>query len=259
MSQMHTGLQFEQLEKNRRLIIRDDHYDLPVLADLLETAARRKDKVILLDTGRFAPEEFERLADFPFNLYTSDRARKDFQQLNQIFLRLEPAGSKLFYFLHGELENSQELGAGAEIFSSIYVSSREKPRSLETLGSLAAEISRQGCSLAYYHHGKLEENLAEIGQKNCWVHVSSKHFSEEDEILLLDMLKTFRKNRGRLVAHIERPVSSYLLKLLEKNGVFLVFNLPLLESGSEVSRLAKTWERKKLPETAFYLYKEVMA
>ncbi len=119
MSQMHTGFQFEQLEKDSRLIIRDDHYDLPVLADLLETAARRKAKVILLDTGRFAPEEFEQLADFPFNLYTSDRARKDFQQLNQIFLRLEPAGCEFYYFLHGELENSQELGAGAEIFSSI--------------------------------------------------------------------------------------------------------------------------------------------
>lgn len=259
MTDRIVDLQFEQLEKKSRLIIRDDHHDLPVLRDLLEAAAGRKIKAALLDTGRFAPEELELLADFPFSLYTSDLARPDFQVLSQINVRLKPRGCGLFYFLQGELKADSGLFNEVGLFNSIYVSSREKDWPLEMLASLAGEISRSRSNLVYYHHKKLEENLSEVSLKNCWLHVSNKNFDEEAEIMILDMLKTMKRNGGRLVVHVDRSQSyPFLIKLAEA-GAFMVFNLPAVESISKVAALVKAWQKKKLPETAFYLYREIMA
>ncbi|MDI6848351.1 MAG: hypothetical protein QME69_00990 [Candidatus Saccharicenans sp.] len=259
MTQLNTELQVEQLEKKSRLIIRDDHYELPGLRDLLEAAAARKIKISLLDTGRFAPEELELLADFPFSFYTSDLARPDFQVLSQIDVRLKPRGCRLFYFLHGELKPEAELFHEVELFDSIFVSSREKDWPAESLSRLAGEVSRSRSSLVYYHHKNPEENLSEVGLKNCWLHISNKYFEEDSEIMLLDVVKAIKRNGGRLALHVDRGQSYSFVKELAEAGAFLIFNLPPLEPSSKMFSLVEGWRKKKLPEKAYYLHQELMA
>ncbi len=259
MTHMNADLQVEQLERKSRLIIRDDHYDLPDLRDLLEAATGRKIKVTLLDTGRFAPEELELLADFPFSFHTSDQARPDFQVLSQINVRLKPRGCRLFYFLQGELGPEAELFHEVELFDSIFVSSREKDWPPDLLGRLAREVSRSRGSLVYYHHKNPEENLPEVGLKNCWLHISNKNFEEDSEIMLLDMVKAIKRNGGRLAIHVDRGQSYSFLKALAEAGAFLIFNLTPLEPSSKVFSLVEGWRKKKLPEKAYYLYRELMA
>lgn len=252
-------LQLERQEKKSRLILRDDLYDLPVLRDILGKAASRKIRVSLLDSGRFAPAELEQLADFPFSFYTSDVSRSDFQVLSQINLGLKRRGCRLFYFLQGELQENFGLWNNVGLFEAIYVSGREKDRPLELLAGLAEEVSHGRTSLAYYHHKKLEENLARVCLKNCWLHVSNKNFEEDAEIMILDLLGEIKKYGGRPVVHVDRGQSYQFLKRLADAGAFLVFNLPPLEPASRIFSLSESWQKKKLPEKAFYLYREIMA
>ncbi|MGQ9800182.1 MAG: hypothetical protein ACUVRL_00730 [Candidatus Saccharicenans sp.] len=251
--------QLQSLPKGSRFILRDDLYDLTELEQILEKATARKLKIALLDSGKLAPADLERLADFPFSFYTSDAARADFEVLSQMALALKQKDCQLGLFIRGELESGSALFANLELFDSIFASGREKAQPLDQLGRLAEEISRSSASLVYYHHQKPEENLASIGLKNCWLHLSSRNFNEDSEIMILDLLKNIRKNKGRLVVHIDHSLSYPFLKELEEAGAFLVFNLPPVEPASRISRLVETWQKKKLPEKAFYLYKEIMA
>ncbi|MBC7349356.1 MAG: hypothetical protein H5U05_05220 [Candidatus Aminicenantes bacterium] len=249
--------QLQSLEKGSCFILRDDCYDLTELEQILEQATTRKLKIALIDSGKLAPVDLERLADFYFSFYTSDTARADFQVLSQLALR--PKGCRLAYFIQGQLQSLPDLFANLELFDSIVISSRDQARPLDQLDRLAEEISRSHTALVYYHHQSLEENLASIGLKNCWIHLSSRNFNEDSEIMILDLLKNIRKNKGRLVVHVDRSLSYPFLKELEEAGAFLVFNLPPVEPASRIFQLVKTWQKKKLPETAFYLYKEIMA
>ncbi|MCR4409612.1 MAG: hypothetical protein QHH43_08875 [Candidatus Saccharicenans sp.] len=252
-------LQLERMPKGSRLILRDDLYDLSPLKDILEKSATGKILVSLLDTGRLSPEELEWLGEFPFSLYTSDAARQDFQVLNHIHLVLEPLGCGLFYFLQGELKEDSALWNNVELFQAIYVSGREKDRPLEILARLAEEVSRSRSTLVYYHHKKPEENLAQVCLKNCWLHISNKNLEEDAEIMILDLLEEIKKHGGRPVIHVDRGQSYHFLRRLAEAGAFLEFNLPPLEPDSKVFALAGSWRKKKLPEKAYYLYREIMA
>lgn len=252
-------LQLERQEKKSRLILRDDLFGLSVLKDLLEKAAARRIRVALLDSGRLSPEELEWLGEFPFSFYSSDTSRPDFQILSQISLGLKLRGCSLFYFLEGDLGEDSRLLDNAGLFEAIYVSGREKERPLEILIRLAEEASRSRTTLVYYHHKKPEENLARVCLKNCWLHVSNKRLEEDAEIMMLDLMKEIKKKGGRLVVHVERGQSYQFLKRLAECGVFLVFNLPPLEPASRLFYLAESWQKKKLPEKAYYLYREIMA
>lgn len=252
-------IQLSRLPKNGRLILRDDLDDLPVLSDLLEKATYRKIRIALLDTGRYSPEELEWLGEFPFSFYTSDSSRPDFQVLSHINLALKPLGCGLFYFLQGELKEDSGLWNNIDLFQAIYISGREKDRPFELLARLAEEVSRSRSTLVYYHHKKPEENLAQVCLKNCWLHISNKNFEEDAEIMILDLLKEIRKHGGRPVIHVDRGQSYHFLRRLAEAGAFLEFNLPPLEPGSKVFALAGSWQKKKLPERAYYLYREIMA
>ncbi|MCX8160289.1 MAG: hypothetical protein N3G18_05080 [Candidatus Saccharicenans sp.] len=259
MTMENLEIQLERLPKSSRLILRDDFYDFSVLEDILEKARSRKIRVALLDTGRFSPEELEWLAEFPFSFYTSDAFRPDFQILNLIYHGLERRGCGLFYSLQGELTEGSGLWNNLEIFQAIYISDREKDRSAEILAHLAEEVSRTRCALVYYHHKKPEENLVQFCLKNCWLHVSNKNFEEDAEIMMLDLLREIKKYGGCPVVHVDRGQSYDSLKRLAEAGAFLVFNLPLSALDSKISSLVGSWQKKKLPEKAYYLYREIMA
>lgn len=251
--------QLQSLKKNSRFILRDDLYEIGELEQILEKAAARKLQVALLDSGKLAPVDLERLTRFPFSFYTSDAVRPDFQVMSQLALALRPGGCQLRCFIQGHLQNNSDLFINLKLFDSIFISSRDRVWPLDQLGQLAEEVSRSGSTFVYYHHQNPEENLARVGLKNCWLHLSSRNFNKGSEIVILDLLKNIRKNKGRLVVHVDRSLSYHFLKELEEADAFLVFNLPPVEPASRMFQLIKSWQNKKLPERAFYLYKEIMA
>lgn len=259
-------MNYDQLEvqperpgKDGRLILRDDLYELPALRDILERTAAGKTRVALLDTGRFSAEELEWLADFPFSFYTSDAFRPDFQQLGRLSFGLKSRGCGLYYFLQDDLREDSGLWTNLELFEAVYVSSRDRDRSLELLARLAEGFRRGRSAFVYYHHKKLEENLAQACLKNCWLHISNRNLDQDAEIMILDLLKDITKNRGRLVVHVDRSQPYHLLKQLAESGAFLVFNLPPIDPATKVASLVAAWQKKKLPEKAYYLYQEIMA
>ncbi|MGB9893536.1 MAG: hypothetical protein ACPLRA_03920 [Candidatus Saccharicenans sp.] len=251
--------QFEGLKNGQRIIIRDDLYEFSDLQQIFEAASKKKIAIALLDTGRLSPGEIELLATFPFSFYTSDGTRPDFKELSLLNLVLKSKGCRLFYFLQGKLEENSELFHHGRLFHSIYLSNQGKILDLELVGRLAEEVTSFGTNLVYYHHGNLEEKLTEVSQKNSWIHVSNKNLREETEIMIEDMLNEITRAGGHLVIHVERSQSYQFLKLLADGGAFLVFHLPPVESSSRLSKLISRWQRKKLAEEAFYLYKEIMA
>jgi len=250
--------QFEPFQKGQRLIIRDDLYDTSELQQIFEIAAKKKIKIYLIDTGRLSSESLEQFPDYRFSFYTSDVSRPEFQELIQLKRILKPKGCPLYYLIQGDLEDDSQLFNHLELFDSVIISSREKPRALKLLARLAEEITHSRSSFVYYHHKNLEENLADVGLKKCWIHVSNKYLEEQAEIMIMDLIKTIRKNKGHIVIHVDRLQPYPFLKTLVQGGAFLVFSLPPLEPSSNLFLLAETLRKKTLPEKSYYLYKEIM-
>lgn len=252
-------LQIEKWEKKSRLIVRDDLYEISELREIFDKASRRKLKISLLDTGHLAPEDIELLSTYRFSLYTSDSVRSDFEELSLLHQLLKSKGCRMYYVIEGDLEKDSKLFDNLELFDSIFISSREKDIDLELLTSLAGEISRSRSNLVYYHHQNPDDSLAEICQHNCWIHISSKNLTEEMEILIFDLIKRAKKNKVQVIIHIEDSKPYSFLKRLYSWGAYLIFNLSPVGRSEKIYELIKTCEKKKLPEKAFYLYKEVMA
>jgi hypothetical protein len=165
----------------------------------------------------------------------------------------------MYYVIEGNLEKESKLFDYLELFDSIFISSRGKNLDFELLTSLAGEVSRSRSNLVYYHHKNIDEALAEICQHNCWIHISSKNLTEEIEVLILDLIKKAKKNKAQVIIHIEDPRPYSFLKMLCSRGAYLVFNIGPVGRSERIYELIKACEKKKLPDKAFYLYKEVMA
>jgi hypothetical protein len=249
----------ERMNKGKSLIIRDDQYELPELQEIFRLAGKKKLKIHLIDSGKLNPQEIETLSGLPFSFYTSDSARPDPLELSLVSKLLLKKRGPVYYFLQGEFDQNSPVFAIAGVFTTVFVSNRERPRDVELLTQLSEQISRAGSNFVYYHRGNLEEKLAELSQKRWWLHVSNKFFDEENEMMVLDLVKNIKKNKGQLIVHVDRSQSYYFLKLLSDNGAFLIFNTPPAEGASKVQALEARWLKKKLPEQAFYLYKEIMA
>jgi hypothetical protein len=251
--------QFERMEKGRLFIIRDDLYELEELQEIFQAARKKKLRIRLLDTGKLGPLEIETLAGIPFSFYTSDSARTDVSELSRLSEILVDKKCRLYYFHEKEIEADHAELFFACFFTSIYISNRQMPRDLYLLKKLSEQISRTGANFVYYHHGNLEESLTGISQKRCWIHVSNEFFGEENEIMISDLLKKVKKNKGKLIVHINRSQSYYFLKFLSDSGAFMIFNTSPSEYAVRVHALETYWLKKKLPDEAFYLYKEAMA
>ncbi|MBC7363332.1 MAG: hypothetical protein H5U07_02160 [Candidatus Aminicenantes bacterium] len=245
--------------RGQRIIIRDDQYEFSELQKILEQAARSKVSINLIDSGRLDQQQLELLSQFPFSFYTSDCTREEFINLTLLAEILAKKKRPVYLFLEKNLNGTQDIFNHLEFFTSIFVSSREKAVDLDWLAALSSAASVSGPSLVYYHHQKLEEKLAEVSQKSVWFHISNRNISEDQEIMLLDLIKEVRKRKGQPVVHLERVQPEHFLELLDRSGAFLIFNLPPVETGSKLYKLEKSWRKKQLPEKAFYLYPDIMA
>jgi len=259
MNILDTLIHSEEEVRGQRFIVRDDQYELSELQSILEQAARKKVAVGLVDSGLLDQQQLELLSQFPFSFYTSDRTREDFLNLTLLSEILAKKKRPVYLFLEKNLNHNQEIFTHLEFFTSVFVSSREKAVDPDWLASLSQVTSASGTNLVYYHHQNLEEKLAEVSQKSGWIHLSNRNFSEDQEIMILDLFKEIKKRKGQVVVHLDRAISEHFLELLDRSGAFLIFNLPPMETGSKLYKLERSWRKKQLPERAFYLYLNIMA
>ncbi len=251
--------QVRPLNKGQRLIIRDDVYDFNELQGVLELASRRKLKPIILDTGLFGLNELTILSRFHFAFYSGDLARPDFLQLAAITEILNKNNCPVYFFLEEGTQAEaldSKLASGLE---SVFVSSRLKNWEISQLSRLAEETLAGGTTLVYYHHGQPEESLAEWPKKNCWLHLSNRFFDETNQPVILEILKNIKKTKAHLIIHLDMPASFDYISSLSEGGAHMIFNFGPIEARSRLSRLESLWNKKKLPEKAFFLYQDFMA
>ncbi|HEK85388.1 MAG: hypothetical protein ACPLZD_02620 [Candidatus Saccharicenans sp.] len=248
----------EQAPPRETLIIRDDQYDLPELQKIFYLSRKKKINIKLLDSGKLTSLELGTLTFTPFSFYTSDSVRKDFQELVLLTGILRAKHCYSYYFIQSELKSDSAIFNAPEIFKSVFITNREERQNPELLSRLSELAFRTGTAFVYYHHGNPEGTLAENGHKGVWIHLSDKSFGQQNEDLIVDLAREMKKKGGQLVVHVDRGQEYYFLKRLSDNSCFLIFNLPV-EHSSKIYALESYWQRRKLPEGAFYLYPHIIA
>ena len=90
----------------RDAVVRDDSGDLAALFDLLRDRRRSGGRAKLIDSGKLAIPDLERLAEAGMEIFSSDAVRTDAHGLVLIALAARKGSSSLSYFVHGPLGDS---------------------------------------------------------------------------------------------------------------------------------------------------------
>ena len=231
---------------------------------LLDTAKRfrKKDRFRLIDTGNLDPPQLQELATAGVDLYTSDNARLDVEEIEIICKTFKKERGIIAYFYYGALKTEDEsdsltladletLGRKGIYF---HISNREEERNLTDLTQLASSCKKGRSWLVYYHHGPLERPLIELGGKGCWIHVSDKSVEGvEDTELLLAITKSARSAGTNFVYYVEKPLDIFSLAKIIKAGAVVLFKFSLFDFGSPLRHLERKARKKKLDFRASYL------
>jgi hypothetical protein len=217
----------------------------------------------LIDSGQLDRFQLKELAAAGADLYTSDEARQDVQELEFISKAYKKGRGLIAYFHYGALEGAEEsdflsfsdlmdLGRSGVY---LHLSNKEKERDLSKLNQLAYSCRRGQSWLVYYHHGSLESPLMELGGNGSWIHVSDRSIQgTEDNELLLDVIKSARSAGTNLVFYVETGLDVFLLKEIIRAGAVVLFKSSLIDYRSPFKPLEKEARKKKLDFRAYYLY-----
>jgi len=257
------GYEFLSLAaKGQDITVRDDQYGFYWLLDSAKLC-RKKGRFRLIDSGQLDRFQLKELAAAGADLYTSDKARQDVQELEFISKAYKKGRGLIAYFHYGALEGAEEsdflsfsdlmdLGRSGVY---LHLSNREKERGLSKLNQLAYSCRRGQSWLVYYHHGSLEPSLMELGGNGSWIHVSDRSIQgTEDNELLLDVIKSARSAGTNLVFYVEKGLDVFLLKKIIRAGAVVLFKSSLIDYRSPFKPLEKEARKKKLDFRAYYLY-----
>jgi hypothetical protein len=261
---------FESLfsvRKGEDVTLRDDLYEFSVLLDAVKIAIRKGVRFRLIDTGQFDQFQIEWLAEAGADIYSSDEARTDLQELELVSRACKKGGAACAYFLHGSLGAEEETGAVSTLNPQnlgragiyVHVTNRQKQRDIAQLNELAFACRKGGSWLVYYHHGPLELSLEELAGSQAWIHASGRIFQEvEDPALILDKLKAAISAGLRCVLHVEKGLDISLLQDVINARAWILFKSSLFDRKSLMRTLEKRARRKKLDYRAYYLYPNIL-
>ncbi|UCE22098.1 MAG: hypothetical protein JSV46_07775 [Candidatus Aminicenantes bacterium] len=249
------------------ITLRDDLYDFSVLLDSVKVARQRGIRFRLIDTGKLDRFQLEWLAEAGADLYTSDDARTDAQELELVNKACRKGKAICAYIHNGPLE--AEEGSESISYSSlqdlgrdgiyIHLTNRQNERDSLQLNELAFACQRGGSWLVYYHFGSLEFSLEELAMNGAWVHTSEQIFKDaEDKSLIVDNLKAAISAGLRYVLHVEKGLDISLLDDLMRAGAFILFKFSLFDRKSPFRALEKKARRKKPDFRAYYLYPNIL-
>ncbi len=248
--------------KGKDITVRDDQYEFPWLLDSVRLCRKKGARFRLVDSGKLDRSQLEWLAGAGADLYTSDEARAEASELQQVNRSCQKGGAFVAYFHNGPLEPEEEsssisffdlkdMGRGGVYF---YLSNREAKREISQLNELAYACRKGGSWLVYYLHGPLENSLEDLARNEPWIHVTDQIFQEsEDPALVLDKVTTAISAGARLVLHLEKGLSLSLLGDIIKTQAVVLLKSSLFEKKSPLRALERKM-RRRLDFRAYYLY-----
>ncbi|MBN1272677.1 MAG: hypothetical protein JXB26_10460 [Candidatus Aminicenantes bacterium] len=260
----------EQASKDKRLTVRDDLFEFPVLLDAARICRKRGGRLRLIDTGKFDFFHLEWLGKAGMDFYTGSDRRTDLVKLNYINEACKKSGGTVFYFIKGPLkEDETEAKEDTLSFSDLkdmrrmgidlHLSSREKAWDLSKLKELAESLKKRCSELVYYHHGKFDKDLIGLASKGVWIHLSGDSLDQDEkDTELFDTLCAAGNAAKRLIFHIENLPDPSLLVFLLKAGAHLLFKNRLFDYRSPYRPIVRAAEKKRLSERAYYLYSMIL-
>ena len=245
----------------QHLTVRDDQYDKDWISDAAEMCRKKGYRFRLIDTGRFEKTELMWLIGSGLELYTDDRARKEFDEIEELTLECLKKNTFLAYLQTGESDKKE--GSEPAVFSGlhrvaqcgahIYLSSREVKREAAHIQELSVSCKEGNTQLVYYHHGPLEPVLVEAGNNGAWIHISEKSVAEEQRLLLEDLCHSCSAGGGGLIVHLEDEAEYELVKDLIEAGAYVLFLYGLFDYRSPFRKLKEKAEQKDFDFRAYYL------
>ena len=258
---------FSLLQKKQDITIRDDHFGFETILDAIRRFKNKKYRFRLIDTGIFTPFELEWITGQGADLYTSDKIRANVQELELINASSRKGDAVVAYLVSGHLEADTE--EAPLTFSNlmdvgqnglyIHLTNRNKIHDPAHMALLAYSCRKGGSWLVYYHHGPLQESLAEVGGNGAWIHISDQSLGEEkSHSLVKDIILSARSSGTNLILHWEKGVRFSLLEDVVKSGAVVLFQSALFDYKSPIKALEKEIRRKRLDFRSYYLYPAVL-
>jgi hypothetical protein len=245
------------------ITVRDDQYEFPWLLDSVKLCRKKGARFRLVDSGKLDRFQLEWLAEAGADLYTSDEARAEASELEQVNRACQKGGAFVAYFHHGPLEPEEESGS-ISFFDLkdmgrcgiyFYLSNREMKREISKINELAHACRKGGSRLVYYLHGSLENSLEDLARNETWIHITDQIFQEpEDPALVLDKVKSVVSAGAKLILHVEKGLDLSLLRDVIKTQAFVLFKSSLFDYKSPFRALERKTRKRKPDFRAYYLY-----
>lgn len=250
----------------RDAVVRDDSGDLAALFDLLRDRRRTGGRAKLIDSGKLAIPDLERLAEAGMEIFSSDAVRTDAHGLVLIALAARKRSSSLSYFVHGPLGDS---GGPAGISSDsvlelgrtgvrLAVSNGRVPRDAATLDRLADACRKGGTRLIHYHAGPADASLVELCRAGIWLHLDAAAQDPEDARLACDCARAAHSEGGGLVFHVSGAIDPAVFADLDGSGAFVLFHTPPADYRDPRRALEERAKARPLPSSASYLFSGFM-
>jgi len=241
--------------------IRDDQYEFPWLLDAVRVCKNKGGRFRLVDSGRRDVVSLSWLAEAGADIYSSDEARPDPQEIVPVRMSGRDAGAYTFYYIGGDTTESPEraafLSAIAELGRAgvdLHLSNRDKPRAAGLLLDLSRACLSGGGRLVYYHHGRAALFLEDLAGAGGWIHCAAESYDPDKDLYILrDVLQASRLSRSGIVLHLNRVSALSLAGEAFERGAYLRFHTPPSERPSALRKLEVEAARRRLDPRAFYL------
>jgi hypothetical protein len=252
----------DRVRTRQDLVIRDDQFDHEVLLDAARYAHRRRIRLSLIDTGRFALAGLEALVREGVRVHTSDEVRPRADEWEILLATGLASRTHLSVFWSGPLPAADEVSwisrqAIEDLLAQgmdFHISNRTLPRDAGLLAGLAAASKTGRGYFVCYHHGPLVPELAGPAGRGAWVHFSDKESGDEAWAgLAAGIARAGAASGARAAVYIERGLPLEILEELWTAGAALLFLTPPSDDRSLQRPLERRAAKRKLPGRAFHL------
>jgi len=249
-------------DRGEELTVRDDQYDFPWLLDAIKLCRKRGSRFRLIDTGVFDLSQMEWIAKEGADLYTSDEAKRDLENLKFIHRITRKSGVIMGYFCYGDLgkEGNSSLFSELKTLGTmgfyIYLTNTEKERDFAQLNELASHCQMGGTWLVYYHYGPFSDAMVELASHGAWIHIADRSLQQEGSgDLLMKAIKSSRSAGTNIVIHLEKGLDISLLRRIVKAKAIVILKSFPKDYHSPLKDLERMIKIRNLDFRAYYLYK----
>lgn len=251
----------------QEITVRDDQYEFDWILDAVRLSRPKRRRFRLIDTGVLDCPQMEWIAKAGADIYTSDEARKDAQELLIINNACKHGKGIMAYFYYGPLGQEQhekqddkfsqlqDLG-GNGIY--IHMTNKDTEPDFSQLIQLAESSRKGGSWLVYYHYGALSSSLMLLKKSGAWVHISSQVLKdEENRTFISELIQSERSAGSNLILHVKEELDRSIVREIMQAGAFVIFPPSRIGYESPYKDLEKKAARRRLDFRAYYLYPEL--